>query len=76
MQKLKKFIYILLTMILLMEIGFLTILVAIEYMHINYAIMFGITLISTIGGFGLGQYWWRLVYIEKKHWCYKYFRKK
>ena len=28
-------------------------------------------LIAIIGGFFLGQWWWRIVYIEKRHWRWR-----
>jgi hypothetical protein len=29
---------------------------------------YGLLLGAIIGGYYLGQFWWRMVYIEKRHW--------
>jgi hypothetical protein len=29
---------------------------------------YGLLLSAVIGGYFLGQFWWRMVYIEKRHW--------
>ena len=31
-------------------------------------IQYGLLMIGAIGGITLGFYWWRIVYIEKRHW--------
>ena len=25
---------------------------------------------GTISGYSLGQHWWRVVYVERRHWCF------
>jgi len=29
---------------------------------------YGSLLVTLIGGYFLGQFWWRVIYIEKRHW--------
>ena len=31
----------------------------------------GLFLVGAIGGFFLSRYWWRVVYVEKRHWRFK-----
>ncbi len=35
------------------------------------AIAYGLLIIGIIGGFLLGLFWWRIVYIEKRHWRFR-----
>ena len=32
-------------------------------------------IVSIVGGYFLGQWWWRIVYIEKRHWRFRKTRK-
>ncbi len=32
---------------------------------------YSLPIIFLISGYYLGQYWWKIVYIEKKHWRFK-----
>ncbi|MBU1131572.1 hypothetical protein KJ840_05580 [Patescibacteria group bacterium] len=32
---------------------------------------YGLLIIGVIGGYFLGKIWWRVVYIEKRHWRFK-----
>ena len=32
---------------------------------------YGLPIVGIIGGYFLGQYWWRVVYIEKRHWRFR-----
>jgi len=34
-------------------------------------IQYGLLAIGVIGGFFVGRLWWRVVYIEKRHWRFK-----
>lgn len=34
-------------------------------------VLLAILLLGAAGGFMLGHTWWRLVYVEKRHWLYK-----
>lgn len=34
-------------------------------------VVYGMGFIGIIGGFFVGQLWWRMVYIEKRHWRLK-----
>lgn len=31
----------------------------------------GLPIAAVIGGFFLGRHWWRIVYIEKRHWRFR-----
>jgi len=35
------------------------------------ALQVGLLALGLIGGFFLGQYWWKMVYVQKKHWWQK-----
>ena len=65
----KKVIYILLTILLrLMLLFILNAVVAIP-LWVQYVVLVA----GTVGGYFLGQHWWRVVYVERRHW---YFRMK
>ena len=32
---------------------------------------YGLLILAIISGYFLGQYWWRVVYIEKRHWRFR-----
>lgn len=86
----KKPIYILLTILLILELNLL-LHAGIESLYIKHTLTAGNDLMNTkflgylycvlpswfnygslltalIGGYFLGQLWWRIVYIEKRHW--------
>ena len=86
----KKSVYILLTVILGILIGFLAYElisawivkvqlnrgVMVEYNHIFWLVCSPLSvfafwkdiILGAVGGFFLGFYWWRLVYVEHRHW--------
>jgi hypothetical protein len=38
------------------------------YCVLPWWLQYGLLIIAIVGGYYLGQLWWRMVYIEKKHW--------
>jgi hypothetical protein len=38
------------------------------YCVLPWWLQYGLLVIAIIGGYYLGQFWWRMVYIEKRHW--------
>lgn len=39
-----------------------------EILWVHYVYTAALLILGIIGGYFLGQRWWRIVYIEKKHW--------
>jgi len=35
------------------------------------AVQYGLVLIGIVGGYFLGRYWWKIVYIERRHWRFR-----
>jgi hypothetical protein len=59
----KKVIYILLTIFLcLMLLFILNAVVAIPTW-----VQYGLLIVGTVGGYALGQHWWRVVYVQRRH---------
>ncbi|MCX6796452.1 MAG: hypothetical protein NTW06_03050 [Candidatus Falkowbacteria bacterium] len=41
------------------------------YCVLPWWLQYGLLIMAVIGGYYLGQCWWRIVYIEKRHWRFK-----
>ena len=68
----KKVIYILLTIFLcLMLLFILNAVVAMPKWLQNVFVVAG-----TVGGYFLGQHWWRVVYIQRRHWTFRLNKRK
>ena len=65
----KEVIYILLTIFLCLMLLFILNAVVAIPTWMQYVLL----ITGTIGGYVLGQYWWRVVYVQRRHW---YFRMK
>ena len=65
----KKVIYILLTILLCLMLLFILNAVVAIPLWVQYVVLVA----GTVGGYFLGQHWWRVVYVERRHW---YFRMK
>ena len=65
----KKVIYILLTIFLCLMLLFILHSVVAMPTWLQYIFL----VLGTVGGYFLGQYWWKVVYIQRRHW---YFRMK
>ena len=65
----KKVIYILLTILLCFMLLFILNAVVAIPLWVQYVVLVA----GTVGGYFLGQHWWRVVYVERRHW---YFRMK
>jgi hypothetical protein len=66
-MKTKKTFYIGLTMILLIVLStFLYNIFEIFYSN-KKSLFIIIGILSIIGGYGLGQYWWQYIYVDKKY---------
>ena len=69
MLAMKKVIYVLLTIFLCLMLVFILNAVVSMPRWLQYALL----IVGTVGGYHLGQYWWRVVYVQHRHW---YFRMK
>ena len=65
----KKVIYILLTIFLCLMLLFILNAVVAIPTWLQYVVLVA----GTVGGYVLGQHWWRVVYVQRRHW---YFRMK
>jgi len=65
----KKAIYILLTIVLCVMLFFILHSVVAMPTWAQYIVL----VLGAVGGYFLGQYWWKVVYIQRRHW---YFRMK
>ena len=65
----KKVIYILLTIFLCLMLLFILNAVVAIPTWVQYVLL----IVGTVGGYALGQHWWRVVYVQRRHW---YFRMK
>ena len=65
----KKVIYILLTIFLCLMLLFILNAVVAMPTWVQYIFL----VLGTVGGYFLGQHWWKVVYIQRRHW---YFRMK
>ena len=65
----KKVIYILLTIFLCFMLLFILKAVVVMPNWLQY----GFLVAGTVGGYFLAQHWWRVVYVDRRHW---YFRMK
>ena len=61
----KKVIYILLTILLCLMLLFILNAVVAIPLWVQYVVLVA----GTVGGYFLGQHWWRVVYVERRH-CY------
>ena len=34
-------------------------------------VQYGLLIVGIVGGYLLGRYWWKIVYIEKRHWRFQ-----
>jgi hypothetical protein len=69
MLGMKKVIYILLTIFLCLMLLFILKTVVAMPTWVQYIFL----VLGTVGGYFLGQHWWKVVYIQRRHW---YFRMK
>ena len=65
----EKVIYILLTILFCLMLLFILNAVVAIPLWVQYVVLVA----GTVGGYFLGQHWWRVVYVERHHW---YFRMK
>ena len=65
--EMKKSIYLVLTMILLMVLAYFVQQLAIIFVSPEASYLFAIVAISVIGGASLGKLWWQIVYVERRH---------
>ena len=63
----KKFIYIVLVMVLLLLVSIITHNLLISCYGEVQTLRIIVVTICVIGGFGLGQYWWQYLYVDKKY---------
>jgi len=63
----KKTLYIILTIILLMVIAFFIYQFSILFFTSKISYLIAIAVISIIGGYGLGETWWQFVYVQRRH---------
>ena len=69
MLTMKKVIYVLLTIFLCLMLLFILNAFVAMPRWFQYILL----IVGTVGGYHLGQYWWRVVYVQHRHW---YFRMK
>ena len=69
MLAMKKVIYVLLTIFLCLMLLFILNAVVALPKWVQYVVLVA----GTVGGYFLGQHWWRVVYVQRRHW---YFRMK
>ena len=65
--EMKKSIYLVLTMMLLMVFAYFVQQLAIIFVSPETSYLFAIGAISVIGGASLGKLWWQIVYVERRH---------
>ena len=63
----KKVIYILLTIFLCLMLLFILHTVVAMPTWVQYIFLIA----GTVGGYFLGQHWWRVVYIQRRHWTFR-----
>jgi len=63
----KKKVYLVLTMILLMVFAYFIHQLASIFFNSKTSYFFAIVAISIIGGVSLGNLWWQIVYVERRH---------
>ena len=69
MLAMKKVIYVLLTIFLCLMLVFILNAVVALPKWVQYVVLVA----GTVGGYFLGQHWWGVVYVQRRHW---YFRMK
>ena len=65
--EMKKSIYLILTMMLLMVFAYFVKQLAIIFVSPEASYLFAIVAISVIGDASLGKLWWKIVYVERRH---------
>ena len=67
MLAIKKVIYVLLTIFLCLMLLFILNAFVAMPRWVQYVLL----VTGTAGGYHLGQYWWRAVYVQHRHWYFK-----
>ena len=67
MLTMKKVIYVLLTVFLCLMLLFILNAFVAMPRWFQYILL----IVGTVVGYHLGQYWWRAVYVQHRHWYFK-----
>ena len=63
----KKVVYVLLTIFLCLMLLFICNAVVDLPTWVQYFVL----LAGTVGGYFLGRHWWNVVYVQRRHWCFR-----